>query len=354
MSAPCTPGQPRQPRPASGCRIMQQHSNIDQASANASMGGYMDDFKDANGRTMLHHIAKKPGAAALIRTLVAAGCVVNAQDSSGVSVLMGAAASNAADNVEVLLACEADARAVDDHGGTALHMAAAHSAVACAQLLLAAAPDLHAVSTTALIPLHSLSPASAAGVTPVHVAASYGHTAVLALLLAAGADADAVSERGSTALRYAVLHGHTAAVQMLLDHGADVGGARVNFNGKLKTPLGTAFKHQQLALARLLVRHGADVSNVPGLEQGNAAAMAQMWQEDAKELAQLHGMVPALQDLIVKMACERKRLQQEREAWQAGAAGPVATAAAAACSGGVGDEQPVGREGGRKRTRLTS
>ena len=195
------------------------------------------------GRTPLHFAALLNDSPEVIRTLLAAGAALEAQDDDGSTPLYfaysrrGVRSGRDGDNVavlatlvEVLLASGTNATARDDRGATHLHyVAAGHADPAATEALLAAGADVAAQTRR--------------GDTPLHWAARYNENpAVVELLLAAGAD---IAAQGSaTPLHFATRNENPAIVELLLAAGADVAAQDQDF-GDGETALHWAARYKR-------------------------------------------------------------------------------------------------------------
>lgn len=165
-------------------------------------------FKDAKGRTLLHHAAGH-GHLKLCRHVVnVIKADINARDESGETSLALAAGNKHVDVVEYLLEQHADvSAAAGAEGSAAIHRAAASGSTTTVQLLLKAGA---AVGTPG-----SNGP-------PICYAAGEGHAGVVRCLLQHGADPNACTPDDVSALLMATVACSLETVEALLAGGADV------------------------------------------------------------------------------------------------------------------------------------
>ena len=134
-------------------------------------------------------LAATAGEAETVKSLLAKGAPVNAQDRAGSTALMGAAAGGFDAIVKALLDREAQANTKNKDGATALMFAARNGHEAVAKTLIEHGAEVQAADGT--------------GMTPLHYASKGGHADVVKLLLANGASAEAADKDGRTALALA-------------------------------------------------------------------------------------------------------------------------------------------------------
>jgi len=182
--------------------------------------------KDASGKTALMHVSAPillhtalddpHQRLDVVRAMLAKGADVNAKDNEGgMTVLMWALGSWAAEVVQELLAQGADVNARDNEGRTVLMWALADGRHGVVQALLAKGADVNAKAND--------------GQTALMVASSHeqgfgllDHPNIVPALLAQGADVNAKDRTGQTALMHASYSGHLDIVRALLAKGASV------------------------------------------------------------------------------------------------------------------------------------
>ncbi|EQC27025.1 TKL protein kinase [Saprolegnia diclina VS20] len=153
-------------------------------------------------------------------------------------LLLQAASTNNAGNLEVLLRAGARPSTVNEDGATALHVAAANGHDDIVTLLLATDPSLSCRSDqSGNLPLHlaaakghmfiveklvqhapvkSLSWTNSGGCTPLSVAIKCAHAPLVSLLIQSGTSLDSTTNSGWTLLHEAAATGGLAMVKMLL------------------------------------------------------------------------------------------------------------------------------------------
>ena len=178
---------------------------------------------------------------------LAAEVGVNAEDASGMTPLMLAAAFGTREAVSALLDAGADVKAQSRSGVTALHVAWHDASVV--RLLLDSGAAVNAKTQL--------------GATPLQVASSANGTeAVVSLLLEKGAEPDAAETRGVTPLIAAATAGNAAVAKLLLEHGADANAFAPGEGQKTATPLMGAAFNGDAELTRLLLARKVDVNAV--------------------------------------------------------------------------------------------
>jgi ankyrin repeat protein len=163
--------------------------------------------------------------------------------------------------VRSLIATGANVSAQQGDGMSALHWAADRGDTAIVSALIKAKANL---KTTTRINAY----------TPLHVAAKAGHGAVIQMLLAAGADAKATTSAGVTPLHLASGSGTVEGVTALLDRGADPNARDPELG---QTPLVYAASANRPMAITTLVKRGAD----PSIK----TRMLNLTEETAKEQA---------------------------------------------------------------------
>ncbi len=270
------------------------------------------------------HWAARNGDVALVQSLIAGGCDVDAKDEHGGTPLSTAAAFGQMQVVEFLISKDADVNAKMSTGHTPLDVA--HS-VDVAQLLIDAGAE---IGRRALYVdagwrdkgVVELLLAKGAQIDPslttdnerlLCFAAQYGMRDLAEKLLAAGTNANVMDagRTGMSALTAAVRNGNREMVMLLIAHGADVNkadyfyfrplnyatymnrdvielllanGADVNAG----MPLHTAVLRGDEVIVELLLAHGADVNarsaNGTPLDEALAGGDA-----DVAEILRRHG-----------------------------------------------------------------
>jgi ankyrin repeat protein len=163
--------------------------------------------------------------------------------------------------VRSLIATGANVSAQQGDGMSALHWAADRGDTAIVSALIKAKANL---ATKTRINAY----------TPLHVAAKAGHGAVVQMLLAAGADAKAPTSAGVTPLHLAAGSGTVEGVSALLDKGADPNARDPELG---QTPLVYAASANRPMVITTLVKRGAD----PSIK----TRMLNLTEETAKEQA---------------------------------------------------------------------
>lgn len=260
--------------------------------------------------------ACQQGAADIVRSLVAAGASVEAQDSDGcgplhlaaesgseeviqvlveagakagsyrdwdlhekLTPLMLAARSGCVGGIKILLAAGADIDAgLDTTGETALHHAVRAGVPECVQLLISSGATVNPTTLYSESPLHvavyedlpnvvdillsagaNVRASKGTGkMTALHIASNEGYYAIAHQLLKAGANPNQENQMGQTALHLAAKSQSYDTVQVLLSFSADPN-AR---DRDLKTPLhyGIFKGSRSHECLRLLLEAGADTN----------------------------------------------------------------------------------------------
>jgi ankyrin repeat protein len=203
-----------------------------------------------------------------VKSLLAKGANINAQDADGTTPLMHAVVNAGADCVKLLIEKGADPNLSNKVGATALMWAV--NDLKKIQLLLARGAQVNAVSKDEKSPLllalnlpnsmavvqallakgANINQADKRGFTPLMAAGFSGNLDLIQLLLAKGADPRAKTKDGFTHLKAIVFSNKLLAVKWALEQGLAVNNPKENF---LFGPAITG----DLALARLLLDKGA-------------------------------------------------------------------------------------------------
>ena len=203
-----------------------------------------------------------------IKTWLASGANINAQDADGTTPLMHAVVNAGADCVKLLLDKGADPNLSNKAGATALMWAV--NDLKKVQLLLAKGANVNAVSKDEKSPLRlalnlpnpmpvvkalfakgaNVNQADKRGFTPLMFAGFSGNLELIQLLLAKGADPKAKTKDGLTYLKAIVFSTNLAAVKWALEQGLEVKDPKQDF-------LTGAAMSGDLAVARLLLEKGA-------------------------------------------------------------------------------------------------
>ncbi|KAL7937834.1 ankyrin repeat-containing domain protein [Trichoderma chlorosporum] len=167
------------------------------------------DWKDDDGRTILHAAATGGDARILRRITERKECDLDAKDKEGKSALVVATQLNHTPFVEELCKMGADATLAINNGRTALHYAITRDPKIVRLLLQ------HKANPVAL---------DKQSQTPLHFACRLGDSGVLIALVEALSDERSIDVRNGSnqsALHIAAACGHLEIVSFLLDHGAD-------------------------------------------------------------------------------------------------------------------------------------
>ncbi len=191
------------------------------------------------------HKAAKDGDLERVKSLIAQGADVNAQDEKGWTPLHAAAGNGHEAVVEILIEQGADIKARNNKGSTPLHAAAWPGHKAVVKVLLEHNATVNAQDKK--------------GATPLYHAAWEGHKDVVEILLEQGADVNMNRVGESwTPLLHATMAGHAPVVKALLENGAkvDVG------DDSGVTPLCYAIQDKNEESVRMLIEAGADVNKL--------------------------------------------------------------------------------------------
>jgi ankyrin repeat protein len=164
---------------------------------------------DTDGRTCLHHIARRGDAESVSILAHAKGVNFGARDNPGLTPLHIATLAGAVECVAQLAAEGAlNKKSRDMSGATALHLA-----------VKTEDPTLRLALVDVLASMHGtdLSEEDGTGCTALHTAAASGDTSVMMLLMNHGCDRDAPDRSNeATPLMFAAKAGQLAAVQLLV------------------------------------------------------------------------------------------------------------------------------------------
>ncbi|MHC4168739.1 MAG: ankyrin repeat domain-containing protein [Planctomycetota bacterium] len=192
-----------------------------------------------------------------IRSLVAAGAVVNAKQRFGYTPLHYAAWDGNRKMVERLIDKGAAVNAATWLGDTPLHSACERHRTGIAELLISKGANVNAKGNY--------------GRTPLHHAAWLGNKDLVALLLANGANVNSEEEHGNTPLHGAAQQNYTDVARVLVSGGAKIdSGNRGGY-----PPLHWAVERDHKDMAEFLIASGAGVntSNKHGQTLLHEAAM---------------------------------------------------------------------------------
>jgi ankyrin repeat protein len=182
------------------------------------------------------------GDLAKVKTLIAHGNALDAENAQGETALHLAVKHGHKRIVLVLLAHEVNVNAQTSAGDTPLHYAAERGRSEIVEMLLVHGVDVHARNSQrwTFLPL----------------ARGEADSERLAFLNVAGGKESTERNRGETPLHRAAQSGSAQTVQLLLVHGAEVN-ARNLYNGQ--SPLHLAASSGNPAVVSLLLEHGAEV-----------------------------------------------------------------------------------------------
>lgn len=226
--------------------------------------------KDADGRTILHHLADHYEALAAIKLAIDLGCDVNAQDRNGTTPLM------MADDEywQVLLDAGARINDVDAKGNHALH-------IHLSRELLSYGADVNC--------------ANKQGQTPLMLAAKKDDIRLVKALLKAGARADMKDKKGMVATDYA----EAKALAALVELGAPL-------NPESMSALATAIVGKNASLAIKLLKAGLKARLSEWQVKGHLGLLENIAQEDLNLFrGGIFGNDEKAEKLIAKIAAAR-------------------------------------------------
>lgn len=216
-----------------------------------------------------------------VRSLLAKGAHVNAEDSLGNTALIDAAENGHLDVVEVLLADHADVSAHGVSGFTALEFAADNDHLDIVRTLLThGAP---------------VDEPDGSGDTALVTAVEEDHLDVADVLLAHGANVNAKDQSGRTALMQAAFFGHPRGARWLVEHGAD---AAVRDDAFI-TPLMVAAALDDAPRAVALIAQGASVDATGANTKTALMVASQCGSTDIVNLLLDHGANVAATDSYI-------------------------------------------------------
>ncbi|MHC4330155.1 MAG: ankyrin repeat domain-containing protein [Planctomycetota bacterium] len=154
------------------------------------------------------------GQTAEAEFLISKGADVNRRGSLGYTALHWAVHRNSPKIARMLLDKGADITIRDDCGCTALWWASHHGHKDIVEMLLSRGADVNAKSGVGSVS------ESAEGWMPLHMACWRGHKDVVEVLIANGADVNAKTKEGETPMSLAKDHGHDQFIELLRKHGA--------------------------------------------------------------------------------------------------------------------------------------
>jgi hypothetical protein len=155
---------------------------------------------------LLQESASHNDPAGIARSLHA-GVFIDCRDDQGMTALMLAARSGAAEALQALLDAGANPNLRNSADETALLMAIHSAHPTLVSRLLQSAADVNVSDSN--------------GRTALHAAAEHGDVPTMRLILKAGADVNQADNQGWTPLFFAAGSGHADALQALLEAGAD-------------------------------------------------------------------------------------------------------------------------------------
>ena len=178
------------------------HGDMEIVSALLKGGAGINERDKAGFTAILRALQNKQDEVADV-LFVQPNLDVNAQGSTGVTMLMSYVSRDREDIVNGLLARKADVNLQDAEGDTALHIASPRGNVKMIEMLLAAGANPNVKNKV--------------GGTPLMWAGVYGHEQVARLLLEKGADPSLKDEDGMTAAAWATKNKRDEVAQILLD-----------------------------------------------------------------------------------------------------------------------------------------
>ena len=200
--------------------------------------------KDADGRSILHHLVDHYDGAAGIQLAITLGCDVNLQDKDGTTPLMLARPGY----WQLLVAAGARINDVNANGDHALNLHLSRD-------LLEFGADVNWPNGR--------------GQTPLMLAAQKGDVSLVKALLKAGACVDAVDKEGKMATDYA----DVKALRTLVEAGAPL-------NPESTSALATAITGKNASLSRVLLRAGLKARLSDVQVKGHLALLENIAQED--------------------------------------------------------------------------
>lgn len=183
--------------------------------------GANPDKRDAQGRTPLHHAARR-GSPENIRALVQSGGHIEALDIDGTTPLLTALREGRLKTVDELVSLGANVEAIGFKGRTALFYASSSENPEVMALILSQNPVIDQ--------------RDADNATPLMLASATGPAELVTLLIDAGASVDARDDFDQTPLDYAARFADGSVVRTLIARGADPNA--VNSDGRRPWVLG--------------------------------------------------------------------------------------------------------------------
>ncbi len=231
----------------------------------------------AQDQSQALNTAIRDGDQKQVKSLLAKGANINAQDADGTTPLMHAVVNAEADCVKLLLDKGADPNLSNKAGATALMWAV--NDLKKVQLLLAKGANVNAVSKEKNSPLllafglpnslpvvtallakgADVNQAEKDGFTPLMAAGFSGNLELMKLLLAKGADPKAKTKQGFTYLSAIAFSTNVEAVKWALEQGFDVKDPKADF--LLTGPV----MNGRLDIVQLLLTKGADANRPDSL-----------------------------------------------------------------------------------------
>ena len=269
------------------------------------------------------HWAARLGHAAVIRTLIRAGCNTHIQNGDQWTPLHEAVERGHVDILGALIAAGADVNARDRFGQAPLHEAVSRGHINAVRALIAAGADvnvsigdgfgtpLHAASRcrdnsnldivdTLVTAGANINAQNAYGKTPLHVASQSGHISIIHRLVQAGASMDARDRNEQTPLHEATTCRQINAIGALAMAGANIN-AR---DGLGRTPLHIATSYSSpfydmnhvshFDIVHALIQAGADV-NIR--DNRGFSPLDTAWTRNPDEWAILRSLIKAGADI---------------------------------------------------------